>query len=82
MKKSNALVKVIAGLFVAGLFFTTISCKKCRECTAYEDYNLSYTYYYESNCITGMKASQRIDDWEADFRSTYAGYYIVCNDTK
>lgn len=69
-------------LVASGVIFSTVSCKKCRECTAYEEYGSGYEYYYESQCYTGMNASKKIDDWEANFRSVYSGYYIECNDTK
>ncbi|MBN1198052.1 MAG: hypothetical protein JXA23_01780 [Bacteroidales bacterium] len=80
MKKT--FTRLFFVLFAAGMVFATLSCKKCRECTAYEDYGSGYTYYYESQCYTGINASNKIDDWEASFRINYAGYYIECNDTK
>lgn len=76
------VTRSLMGLFAAGLLFATVSCKKCRECWAYDDYGYSYISYYEEYCATGFNASNKVSDWEDDFRSTWSGYYIECNDVK
>jgi len=64
-------------IFAFGLLVAATSCKKCKECIAYEP-GTSLVYYYESQCYSGSGSSSKIDDWEAKFRADYSGYYVIC----
>jgi len=73
----NTLTKLFLVLFASGLLFSTTSCEKCRECTAFEA-GTNLVYYYESQCFSGSGSSSKIEDWESKFRADYAGYYVIC----
>lgn len=79
---SKFITRSFFGLFLGGLLFASVSCEKCKECWAYDTYNYSYISYYEEYCATGPNAKSQVNDWEDDFRRTWSGYYIECNDTK
>ena len=70
--------KLLFFLFAFGLLLSVASCEKCHECIAYEDYFTNQIYYYESHCAKGSGSSKEIEQWEADFKAKYAGYYVIC----
>jgi len=76
------LTRLFVLAFVLGLALSVSSCKKCRECYAYDDYTQYYLIAYEEYCAKGPNASRDVDDWEDSFRDVYYGYYIVCQDVK
>ena len=78
--KKQVLQKVIVTLFAAALAIGTISCKKCRECTA-TDYE-GYVVAYEEQCAVGPGAKKTVDDFETDFRNSWSSYYVTCVDKK
>lgn len=78
MKKSFS--KILLALLAAGFLLSTASCKKCRECAAYE-METGILYDYQAFCDKGSGASANIDEWEANFRAEHAGYIVYCNAT-
>jgi len=76
----NRFLKALLLLLIATLAAGTISCKKCRECTA-TDYD-GYIVAYEERCAAGPNAKKVVNDFEEDFRSTWSSYYVTCQDNK
>ena len=76
MRKLFAYVSLI--LFSVGFAISLNSCEKCHECTVVEK-DTTVIYYYERHCETGSGSSDKIEEWEAELRSKYNGYYIYCN---
>ncbi|MBE0648921.1 MAG: hypothetical protein IH596_14210 [Bacteroidales bacterium] len=72
--------KFLFVLFATGFILSMASCEKCRECTVFEK-DTNIIYYYERHCETGSGSSNRIEEWEAELRAKYSGYYVYCNVT-
>jgi hypothetical protein len=79
MKKYlRSVAGILGGILILTLLFGSTSCKKCRECTAY-DYEGFY-YHSDEYCSTGPAAGRNVDDWEDTFRSTWWDYNVTCTD--